>query len=723
MNIENEKIISNKHKILFGVGIILISLVIVGGTFAFLIFDVDIFNKNIASSTACFDIIYDAHNDTSPITGTLIPSSGPAGGLSGKVSIGMDANCNISGYGYFYLNITTGSDILFQNVVPHCEDSRTLKTLVDYTDQTSCEEDSNNKWVTDGTALKYVVYDTETVTSTSSPLSSGYINSLGKLELYTDFSISHELVDYYVYVWLDGNLSDNSYANQLINGEVSATVSQKPNMQSGTYAISFDMNGGINESTSEAASVLFTTVGKNEYIVPSDGSYKIEVWGAQGGGNGGYGGYSTGTLNLNSGDTLYVNVGGQGKLNAGGSNGGGAGQVVAGTVSPAGYGGGGATHIASSSGMLKNVNSSNIYIVAGGGGGGSEAAVQGGHAGGFKGNDSPSGCFVATGGTQTAGGTAGDTDATDGGYGYGGSAAYGDESNNYGAGGGGGGYYGGGGNSYYYDNPDCSSSGAGGSGYIGNGLLTDKMMYCYNCETSSSADTLTYSTTDVSETPTANYAKIGDGAARITKQGTSDKTVTNGSTYGELPTPSREGYVFVGWNTETDGTGEIITSDSIVNLSGDTTLYAIWGTTSTNSGNVQYQLVNDYGNNTGTVTVYYNTSYNSVTNQTTVTFTQNSVHRLGASENISFNCTTSITVEATDSGETASSSIYLSGNKASGFSYYYNIPSPSSIVVQHSNTTGSKSVIISSSTDYNPSDWGVPVCSNSETVTVGTYAG
>ena len=48
MNIENEKIISNKHKILFGVGIILIALVIVGGTFAFLIFDVDVFNKNIS---------------------------------------------------------------------------------------------------------------------------------------------------------------------------------------------------------------------------------------------------------------------------------------------------------------------------------------------------------------------------------------------------------------------------------------------------------------------------------------------------------------------------------------------------------------------------------------------------------------------------------------------------------------------------------------------------
>ena len=51
-----------------------------------------------------------------------------------------------------------------------------------------------------------------------------------------------------------------------------------------------------------------------------DGIYKLEVWGAQGGiaeiGNlsniGGYGAYSTGEIELNNGDELYIAVGGSG---------------------------------------------------------------------------------------------------------------------------------------------------------------------------------------------------------------------------------------------------------------------------------------------------------------------------------------------------------------------------------------------------------------------------
>lgn len=69
--------------------------------------------------------------------------------------------------------------------------------------------------------------------------------------------------------------------------------------------------------------------------------------------------------------------------------------------------------------------------------------------------------------------------------------------------GGGGGFYGG-------------STGAGGSGYIGNTLLKNKSMYCYNCEESSEESTKTIKTTNVSETPTSKYAKIGNGYARIT---------------------------------------------------------------------------------------------------------------------------------------------------------------------------------------------------------------
>ena len=79
--------------------------------------------------------------------------------------------------------------------------------------------------------------------------------------------------------------------------------------------------------------------------------------------------------------------------------------------------------------------------------------------------------------------------------------------------GGGGGLYGGG--------ASWGGSGAGGSGYIGNSSLLSgstltKHMTCYNCTTSTDASTKTNTTTNVSATPIADYAKIGNGYAKIT---------------------------------------------------------------------------------------------------------------------------------------------------------------------------------------------------------------
>lgn len=56
----------------------------------------------------------------------------------------------------------------------------------------------------------------------------------------------------------------------------------------------------------------------------------------------------------------------------------------------------------------------------------------------------------------------------------------------------------------------------GGSGYIGNSLLTNKSMYCYNCEESSEVNTKTVSTSCTRKMPTRNCAKKVDGFARIT---------------------------------------------------------------------------------------------------------------------------------------------------------------------------------------------------------------
>ena len=56
---------------------------------------------------------------------------------------------------------------------------------------------------------------------------------------------------------------------------------------------------------------------------------------------------------------------------------------------------------------------------------------------------------------------------------------------------------------------------------------------------------------------------------------TSSKTVTYGSTYGDLPTPTRTGYNFDGWYTTASG-GSKVTSSTTVTTASNHTLYAHW---------------------------------------------------------------------------------------------------------------------------------------------------
>jgi hypothetical protein len=188
------------------------------------------------------------------------------------------------------------------------------------------------------------------------------------------------------------------------------------------------------------------------------GIYGIKMWGADGGNSNnsraGIGGYSQGTLTLASSTTLYIVVGGSpiytgsSGLQPGGYNGGGSGYANA-----TGRAGGGATHIATLTGVLSALASSTsaVIIVAGGGGGDQNAGLIG-HGGGLSGGGSYPG-------TQT--GSSGSAAGLFGSFGQGGNitASYG--------GGGGGGWYGGGGNQ--------NNAGSGGSGYIGgvtNGVTT-----------------------------------------------------------------------------------------------------------------------------------------------------------------------------------------------------------------------------------------------------------
>ncbi len=131
------------------------------------------------------------------------------------------------------------------------------------------------------------------------------------------------------------------------------------------------------------------------FTAPKSGDYKLEVWGAQGGGTidniryptdnlepthtdftGGKGGYSVEEVHLNAGEKLYVYVGGEGKfgsgmeIHPGGWNGGGSSTINDGAGNYGMYAGsgGGATDIRTTDGNWDSSDSLNSRIIVAGGG-------------------------------------------------------------------------------------------------------------------------------------------------------------------------------------------------------------------------------------------------------------------------------------------------------------------------------------------------------------------
>ena len=200
------------------------------------------------------------------------------------------------------------------------------------------------------------------------------------------------------------------------------------------------------------------------FTAPATGNYKIEAWGAGGGyarcndavcGTPGKGGYSSGNINLNAGEKLYIYIGQKGtdaevrKNAAAAFNGGGLGTWDNGDNEAAG-GGGGATDIRLTNGEWNNEASLASRIMVAGGGGGTAWSQTGGYGGGLSGGDAFG--SISKGATQTKG------------YQFG----VGKDGSGVGASdgvaGGGGGYYGG--ESKDYSGDGGEESGSGGSGYI-----------------------------------------------------------------------------------------------------------------------------------------------------------------------------------------------------------------------------------------------------------------
>jgi prepilin-type N-terminal cleavage/methylation domain-containing protein len=288
----------------------------------------------------------------------------------------------------------------------------------------------------------------------------------------------------------------NLVANTGTNTSTNHTVAN--GFTSLQYRVRSESNGGnsswVNSSVISIEpyiDVAFSYTGSMQtWTVPKTGRYRIEVWGAQGGGAGGLGGYAWGEINLTIGNTVNIFVGGQGGTGgtsvpggAGGWNGGAAG----GSASWSGSGGGGASDV-----RIGGTGTNNRVIV-GGGGGGSYYQYQGGAGGGGHGMDnSTTGCcpesyptyiyvLCAAGGTGAsgAGNGGGGSIATTYGSCTGGTGGNGTTAGVGGAGGvhtagggGGGGGYGGGGGGGGCGPTGVAGTGGGGSSFIG-GMIND----------------------------------------------------------------------------------------------------------------------------------------------------------------------------------------------------------------------------------------------------------
>ena len=238
--------------------------------------------------------------------------------------------------------------------------------------------------------------------------------------------------------------------------------------------------------------VSFASTGAEEsWVVPAGvTSIDVVLVGGSGGAGengpaGGAGHRVEGTLAVEPGDTLFLNVGGNGgtaglvpgcipgaaAFNGGAAGGSGLGELP-GIGTSCGWdagGGGGATDIRSESRADPTTLGSRLIIAAGGGGGGGGAGSGGGgsaESNGVSTGGSGGGAGTSTGGGSPGTGHAGGGNGADGAVGLGGNGGQGIRA----GGGGGGGLYGGGGGGA--SNNGSGAGGGGGSSFVGSAIGT-----------------------------------------------------------------------------------------------------------------------------------------------------------------------------------------------------------------------------------------------------------
>ncbi len=134
-------------------------------------------------------------------------------------------------------------------------------------------------------------------------------------------------------------------------------------------------------------------------------------------------------------------------------------------------------------------------------------------------------------------------------------------------------------------NPDTAKYGTTNNP-TSNWINGNKGTYFKNLSTTSNGTvtlTASWSTGKYTVTANANGGTMSSttGWTLAGDSKTATKQVNYLSTYGTLPTPTRSGYVFNGWNEMSDGSGNTITSSTTVSSVSDHTIYAKWMTSVT----------------------------------------------------------------------------------------------------------------------------------------------
>ena len=214
---------NKSNKLVVSLLMILVVALVAGGTYVWLVITASTTNGVYNLSSTCF--VVDYVDNTDQITGTMFPSADHTKGLTGGLSMKINNSCNVEGKGALYLHVNSASTKLLTTAAAHCENPTTLTTMKEYKTSASCTS-AGGSWTTTGKVLKYAIYDNPEGTGT--PVKVGYYSgSNGDNQLlHSDFNITKTQLNYYVYFWLDGYITDNTYTNLTFSGYIYTTATQ-----------------------------------------------------------------------------------------------------------------------------------------------------------------------------------------------------------------------------------------------------------------------------------------------------------------------------------------------------------------------------------------------------------------------------------------------------------------------------------------------------------------